>query len=72
MVSELTEFELFIVAWFRTNVNQFAFDAHLVGDLIKELGLKKETRPIFLRAVNMIYQNDLQISAARARKDARK
>ena len=68
MVSELTEFELFIVAWFRTNVNQFAFDAHLVGDLIKELELNKETRPIFLKAVNMVYQNDLQISAARASK----
>jgi len=71
LVEELTEFELFCIAWFRLNVNQFAFDANLMGDLIKDLELKKETKAVFLRAVNMIYQNDLRISEAKTRKKAK-
>jgi hypothetical protein len=51
-------------------VNQFAFDAHLVDGLVKELNLKDGTKPLFLRAINMIYQNDLKISGERAKRDA--
>lgn len=71
LVEDLTEFELFSLVWFREKVNQFAFDANLVGGLVKELGLEKETKTVFLAAVNLIYQNDMKISEARARKEAR-
>jgi len=37
---------------------------------MKELGLTKETKTIFLRNVNIIYLNDLRISEAKARKNA--
>lgn len=69
LVQELTEFELFSIAWYRLNVSQFSFDAHLISGLIKELGLTKETKTIFLKNVDMIYLNDSRISEARARKD---
>lgn len=62
LVEELTEFELFCIIWFRTNINQFAFDAHLIGEFIKELGLKDTTKALFMKAVGMIYQNDSKIS----------
>lgn len=72
LVEDLTEFELFSLVWYRTNVNQFAFDANLVSELIKELGLEKVTKTVFLAAVNLIYQNDTKISEARTRKEMRK
>ena len=43
----------------------------MIGELIKELGLKKETKIIFLKIVDMIHQNDMKISQARARKETR-
>jgi hypothetical protein len=69
LAQELTEFELFSLEWYRSNVNQFSFDAHLIGELIKELGLTKETKTIFLKTTNMIYISDTEIAKARARKD---
>lgn len=69
LAQELTEFEFFSLEWYRSNVNQFAFDTHLIGELIKDLGLKKETMTIFLKATNMIYLNDTKIAEARARKE---
>jgi len=69
LIEDLTEFELFTLVWYRANINQFSFDAHLIGELIKELKLIKETKIIFLKIVDMIYQNDMKISQARARKD---
>lgn len=72
LAGELTEFEFFSLTWFRANINQFAFDAHLVGELMKELELKDIARRLFLKVVNMIYLNDLKISQARARKEAEK
>ena len=68
LAGNLTEFEGFCLTWYRANVNQFAFDAHLIGELIKELGLTKETKTIFLKDTNMIYQNDIRIAQAKAAK----
>ncbi len=72
LARQLTEFELFSLAWFRENVNQFAFDAHLISELIKELGLTKVTKTLFLQTVNMVYLNDSKISEAKSRKEMEK
>lgn len=68
LIEELTEFELFCVIWFRANVSQFTFDAHLIGGLIDELGLKEMTKRLFLRALSMIYANDTKIAVERGKK----
>lgn len=72
LLEECTEFEFFCFSWFRLNVSQFAFDAHLIGELLSELKLKKIIKRLFLKALNMIYLNDTKISQAKARKDERK
>jgi len=72
LLDELTEFELFCFSWFRINVSQFTFDAHLIGELLSELELEKIDKRLFLKALNMIYQNDTKISQAKARKEAKK
>jgi len=69
LLSEFTGFEIFCFSWFRINVNQFTFDARLISDLLKELKLKSIDKRLFLKALNMIYQNDLKISEAKARKE---
>jgi len=58
--------------WFRANVSQFTFDAHLISGLLKELELKGIAKKLFLKASSMIYDNDLRISEAKARKELRK
>lgn len=72
LAEDLTEFEIFSLAWFRSNVSQFTFDAGLIGELVNELELKDITRRLFLREMAMIYANDMNISQAKARKEARK
>ena len=72
LIGEFTEYEIFCFSWFRINVTQFTFDAHLVGKLLDELKLKELTKRLFLKALNMIYQNDMKISQAKARQEARK
>ena len=72
MIGEFTEFEIFCFSWFRSNVTQFTFDAHLIGKLLDELELKEITKRIFLKASSMIYQNDINISQAKAKQEARK
>ena len=67
LVGGLTAFERFCFLWYRTNVNQFTFDAHLVGELVRELDLKKATKTIFFKATNLIYQNDLKISVEKSK-----
>lgn len=69
LIEGLTEFELFCFYWFRSNVSQFTFDAHLIGELINELELKDMTKKLFLKASSMIYENDSKISQAKMRKD---
>lgn len=71
LAQELTEFELFSIAWYRLNVSQFSFDAHLIGELIKDLKLTRETKILFLKNVDMIYLNDTKIAEARATRDGR-
>lgn len=68
LIDELTEFELFCFGWFRVNVSQFTFDAHLIGGLIDELGLKEMTKRLFLKASGMIYANDTKIAIERGKK----
>ena len=72
LLDELTEFEIFCFSWFRSNVTQFTFDAHLIGGLVGELELKDLTKRLFLIALNMIYLNDIKISQAKARQEERK
>ena len=72
LIEGLTEFELFCFGWFRSNVSQFMFDAHLIGGLIDELGLKEMTKKLFLKALSMIYENDSKISQEKMRKDMEK
>lgn len=50
------------------NVSQFTFDAHLIGGLIDELGLKEMTKRLFLKASSMIYLNDTKIAVERGKK----
>lgn len=72
LIGEFTEFEIFCFSWFRSNVTQFTFDAHLVGKLLDEIELEKIDKRLFLKALNMIYMNDMNISQAKARQEARK
>ena len=72
LLGELTGFEIFCFSWFRTNVSQFNFDAHLIGELIGELELKELTKRLFLKGLNMIYMNDTKISQDKARREAKK
>lgn len=72
MIVEFTEFEIFCFAWFRNQVTQFTFDAHLIGKLLDELEMEKMEKRLFLKALNMIYMNDMNISQAKARQEARK
>lgn len=72
LIGEFTEFEISCFSWFRTNVTQFTFDAHLIDKLLDELKLKEITKRLFLKALNMIYINDTKISQEKARLEARK
>jgi len=72
LLGELTEFELFCFSWFRQNISQFTFEAHLIGELLGELKLKDLNKKLFLKASSMIYLNDMKISQARSKRDAKR
>lgn len=71
-LNKFTNFEAFCFIWFRENISQFTFDAHLISELLSELKLKDLNKKLFLKASSMIYSNDMKISEARARRDAKK
>ena len=64
----LTKFERFCWNWYFENINQFTLEAGIAGENIKELGLKGMMKNLFLRALNMIYQNNLSIQNERTEK----
>ena len=67
MLGTLTGFEAFCLAWYFDNVSSFSMDAGLVGELVRDLELAGLTKTIFLRAVNLIYIDQMKIRNARAK-----
>ena len=68
----LTCFETFCLNWYFRNVNQFTMEAGIMGDYIREIGYKGIERGIFLKALNMIHQNNFMIQNERAEMEMEK
>jgi hypothetical protein len=70
MLGTFTGFEAFCLAWYFDNISPFAMDSGLVGELVRELELPGLTKSIFLRAVSLIYIDQLKVRNAKAQMES--
>ena len=61
--SKMSPFELACWNWYIENVNQFAMESGLVGEMFKDAKLKGKVRAMFLTALNAIHQTSNFIQA---------
>ena len=68
----LTEFEAFCLVWYYENVSYFTIQTNVLGEMVKELGLKGLRRKLFFRAMNMIHNAELSIEIEKREDEIKK
>lgn len=68
----LNDFERFCLVWFYRNFNAFTYRTGMIGDMIKALNLNENQKDVFLFAMNMVFQTQLEIEHEKAEKEGGK
>jgi hypothetical protein len=61
----MSRFEVACWSWYADNVNAFAMEAGIVGEMFRDLGLKSKLKSMFLSALNEIHFTFDAIRAAK-------
>jgi hypothetical protein len=61
---------MFCMGWYYANVNTFTLEAGVMGELIRDVGLRGMDRQLFLQAQSMIYTSQQVIAHMKAQKEA--
>jgi len=68
----MSAFEVRCWNWYQENVNRFTLEAGVLGELIREEGLRGAARKLFIRALGLIHAalELVEVEKARAKKAA--